>query len=385
MWFRRLEINDVRNLIRVELDLGPGLNCFHGDNGAGKTAILEAVHLLARGRSFRSPQMADVVRRDQPAATVYALVEDEHRGRQSIGISRTGRGGADLRINGASSRRLSEAAELLPLQVMVPALSDLVFGAPSGRRQWLDWGMFHVEHGYLRTLREYLQAVRQRNALLRALNGGGGGPPDQKSSEQLRVWSEEAAVRGEAVSRARERYVDALSPVLSGILSEMAPELEVEMTYRRGWPDNEPLRKMLGEWGPGEVKSGVTHHGPHRADVSLRVAGLQAGSTLSRGQGKSLASAMMLAQARLLMMDASRASVFLIDDIGAELDLPHGERFFRLLGELGVQVLATSSRLPEAAFGLSDLGARMFHVEHGAVSSPGGPSVDPEPARQRDA
>jgi DNA replication and repair protein RecF len=330
--------------------------------------------------------MAEVVRREQAAATVYALVEDEHRGRQTVGISRTRQGGADLRINGVSSRRLSEAAELLPLQVMVPALSDLVFGAPSGRRQWLDWGMFHVEHGYLRMLREYLQAVRQRNALLKGSGSGGGvgGSADQNGLEQLRVWSEEAAERGESVSRSRQRYVDALTPVLSGVLSEMAPELEVEMTYRRGWPDNEPLRKVLGQWGPAEVKSGVTHHGPHRADVSLRVAGLQAGSSLSRGQGKSLASAMMLAQARLLMMDASRASVFLIDDIGAELDLSHGERFFRLLGDLGVQVLATASRLPEAALGLSELGARMFHVEHGAVSS-AGRSVDPEqPARERD-
>src|SRR5690606_31320241 len=109
----------------------------------------------------------------------------------TLGLSRARTGRAEVRINGQPGQRLSQVAELLPLQVMVPSLSDLVFGAPSERRQWLDWGVFHVEHSYLRTLRDYVHAMRQRNAALKAVAAGELGEAD------LEIWSEEMARHGE--------------------------------------------------------------------------------------------------------------------------------------------------------------------------------------------
>jgi len=361
VWFRRLEIRDLRNLEIVRLDLEEGLNYFYGDNGAGKTAILEAVHLLARGRSFRTHQATDLIRYEQPMATVHAVVEDEQRGAQTLGVARARAGRAELRINGQPGKRLSQAAELLPLQVMVPSLSDLVFGAPRERRQWLDWGMFHVKQGYLRELRGYLHALRQRNAALKAAGAG------ELSPAELEVWTEEMARLGEAVSAARVAYLRDLAPVVTEVIGELAPELDVAVHYRRGWAADHGLRKVLGDSVPKEVKSGASQSGPHRADVDLRVFGLPAGASLSRGQGKSLASALMLAQARLLRRTARRSSVFLIDDIGAELDLPHSERFFRLLVGLGAQILATSNSGPGALSGLPEVKTAMFHVEQGRV------------------
>lgn len=361
MWFRRLDIYDLRNLEQVRLELGPGLNYFYGDNGAGKTAILEAVHLLARGRSFRTPQSAELVRRDAEHLTVRAEVDDEHRGRQNLGLARWRRGRAELRINGEPGRKLSQAAELLPLQVMGPGLSELVFGGPAERRQWLDWGLFHVEPHYLATLRSYLQAVRQRNAALKALASG------DIPAKALEGWSGEAARLGEAVSASRSAYLQELRPRLVETLGNLAPGLDVAVSYRTGWKAGASLRKVLGDSVPREVKSGLTQHGPHRADVDLRVGDLAAGSTLSRGQGKALASAMMLAQAGHLQRTARRASVFLIDDIGAELDLPHSGRFFSLLAELEAQVLATSNAPPAALPALPGPPLKAFHVEHGQV------------------
>ncbi len=361
MWFRHLQILDLRNLERVELAPGPGLNYFYGENGAGKTAILEAVHLLARGRSFRTQQASDLIRRGQPMVTVHAIVVDEHRGEQSVGISRARAGKAQLRINGDNVHRLSEAAELLPLQVMVPSMSDLVFGAPSGRRQWLDWGLFHVEQDYLRLLRDYLRALRQRNAALKELASG------KWRREEVEVWGDEMAELGEEVSARRTAYLADLAPVVAEVAAYLAPGLEVDVGYERGWSRDQPLRKVLGEMPAREVKSGTSQSGPHRADVTLRVCGLDAGASLSRGQGKALASALMLAQARLLQRRASRISAFLIDDIGAELDLPHSERFFRLLGAAGAQILATSNSGPSVLPDLSGVETAVFHVEHGRV------------------
>ncbi len=361
MWFRRVDINQVRNLEQVSVELGPGLNYLHGENGAGKTAFLEGLHLLARGRSFRAGQVGDLVRGGAEEMLVHAVIEDELRGRQSLGLGRGRKGRSDLRLNGHAGRKLSEIASLLPLQVMVPSLSDLVFGGPAERRRWLDWGVFHVEHHYLRVLRGYLQAVRQRNAALRAEAAG------NLATGGLEPWNEECGRLGEAVDDHRRRYLVNLEPLVQRVLADLAPELHLEMTYRSGWQDGMALRKVMGDSAPTEVKWGATRHGPHRADVELRVSGLAAGASLSRGQGKSLACALMIAQAAWLRDRVNRTPVFLIDDIGAELDLPHSHRFFRQLNALGVQIVATSTAPVDFLGVLPGLDTRVFHVEQGQV------------------
>jgi DNA replication and repair protein RecF len=218
-----------------------------------------------------------------------------------------------------------------------------------------------VEHGYLQALRGYLHALRQRNAALKSVAAG------ELTLAGLEPWTEEMARLGEAVSTYREAYLRDLVPVVREVMAELAPDVAVDVHFRRGWQPGQPLRKVLGDSVPREVKLASSQSGPHRADVELRVSGLHAGATLSRGQGKALASALMLAQARLLGQTARRSSVFLIDDIGAELDLPHSERFFRLLVDLGAQILATSNSGPGTLAGLPEVETVMFHVEHGRV------------------
>jgi DNA replication and repair protein RecF len=362
VWIRRLHIENLRNLISVDLTLGPRLNYFHGDNGAGKTALLEAVHLLGRGRSFRSGVVADLIRYGADGLLVRAELEDEHRGRVAVGMSRTRDGRGELRIDGHPGRRLSDVSALLPLQAMTPSLSALVFGGPAERRQWLDWGLFHVEPDHLRSLRQYLHALRQRNAALKSVALG------QLPESALSVWTDEALEWAESVTERRRSYLERLVPELERTLAELAPSLSVSIRYAPGWPGSGPLRKVLGESQSRELKYGATQSGPHRADVEILTNGAAAGTALSRGQGKAVASALMLAQARLLWGSARRASVFLIDDLGAELDLAHNERLFGLLGDLGAQILATSSLGPELWRSPAGLPLTVFHVEHGRVT-----------------
>lgn len=361
MWIRRLSIAHLRNLTGIDVEFGPGLNYLFGDNGAGKSALLEAVHLLGRGRSFRSGQVADLISRDAAELLVRAELEDEHRGRQTVAMSRNRRSRGELRVNGEATQRLSDLAALLPLQVMTPDLSEVVFGAPAQRRQWLDWGLFHVEPEHLRGWRQYLHALKQRNAALKSVAAG------ELPESALEVWTDEVAAVGEVVTVRRRAYLEDLRPLLEAVLAELAPAVDVEIAYDPGWIGPVPLRKVLGETLPRELKSGTTQSGPHRADLLLRAEGVAAAAALSRGQGKALASAMMLAQARLLMRTARRASVFLIDDIGAEFDLAHSARFFRLVTALGSQVLATSNLGPEHWREGAGLDMRVFHVEQGRV------------------
>jgi DNA replication and repair protein RecF len=320
--------------------------------------MLEAVHLLARGRSFRTHRARTLIQQGAESLTVRASIQDELRGSQTLAMGKNLLGQTELKINGLSERRLSEAARLVPLQVMLPDIGELVFGGPRTRRQWLDWGTFHVKPDYLRTLREYLRVLKQRNAALKLAGNG---------RSAVNPWTTQLVDIAQQVDAQRRDYVTVLAPQFAYAIERLAPELQVSLVYERGWPEGESLDKVLGESVPREVKSGATLAGPHRADIGLRVADSKASAILSRGQGKAVASALKVSQARLLAESDNRKSVFLIDDIGAELDKNHSSRFFRLLEDMECQILATSTHRPDNENQFTHDKVTMFHVEHGTV------------------
>lgn len=359
MRFDQIHVEHLRNLSSVDVELNPGLNYFCGPNGAGKTALLESVFVLARGRSFRTQLVRDLVQRGASSLLVRARLRDEQRGTVSVGIRREVSGETEMRVDGARVQKVSAIARLIPLQTLLPDVADLVFGSPAERRSWLDWGMFHVKPDYLVTLRTYLRAVRQRNMLLRR---------GEVRRSAYAPWEREIIAMADQITEARVDYLARLLPFLQQTLSALAPELEATFVYRRGWPDGDSLEKLLGETPLTEVKLPVTQWGPHRADVAVRNREERASRVLSRGQGKLLATAMKVAQVALLSTAEQRSSVFLIDDIGAELDADHSGRFFELLRRLGCQVLATSAQPANEDFGFGRSECQVFHVKHGDIS-----------------
>jgi DNA replication and repair protein RecF len=362
VWLRRLELQNFRNIGSAALDLSAGFNFFHGLNGAGKTAVLEAVHVIGRGRSFRTQHLQDVIQRGHDRLIVRAVVEDEHVGLQRLAIGRSRAGETEIRINGEPGRRMSQMAALMPMEVVTPDLVELVFGGPAVRRQWLDWGVFHVEHDYMSLLRRYSAAVRQRNAGLKSIVAG------KLPLKALEPWTAEVALLGEHVTSARVAHLDGIRAIVADVVSRLSEDLEIEISYRRGWSDEIALANVLGEQTGRELKLGSTLAGPHRADVELRTRGQLCSMTLSRGQAKVLASALMLAQADHVRRSASRSGLFLIDDIGAELDERHRNRFFEALIERGIQVLATSVDPPDGEVRARCADHAMFHVEHGVIT-----------------
>ena len=360
-----IEIQNFRNLSSVRLELGEGVNYFWGENGAGKTALLEAVCVLARGRSFRSGHAADLVASGQDAFTVRASFLDEHRGTQSVAVMRSRSGRSRLKLNGEPGKRLSDVARVLPVQVLLPSLSELVFGSPVERRRWLDWGLFHVKPDYLRTLREYLQLLKQRNAALKSFARG------DLPQSGIDVWTRKLVIIAEQLDTQRRDYMgDAVAETLN-VLRLLSPGLEIAVRYQRGWSETESLEKVLSDSQARDVKLGATSAGPHRSDIELSAGpafGSRASVILSRGQGKLLASAMVLGQASLLMRVSNRNSVFLIDDLGAEMDQQHSAALFRILREMSSQILATSTHPLGESRTPTLTPEAMFHVEQGKVS-----------------
>lgn len=352
MIFERVDIGNVRNIDAGKLELDPRANLLVGPNGAGKTSALEAVHLVMRGRSFRTTRADRVIRHGEEGMSVAAVLVDERAGIVRLGYARARRGRVELRRDGQVVRQASRVASLLPIQLLLPDLPELVFGGPAGRRQWLDWGVFHVKQDYAEVLGSYLRALRHRNALLRAV--------DRKT---LPAWTAQVAELGEAVAEARRAYFDQAAGKVATALGVLNPDLDVGLSYFPGW-NADSLAEVLGQQVDRDVKLGATQAGPHRADVRITCGPEDAAQVLSRGQGKAVASALRIGQAQDLARLGKR-SLFLIDDLGAELDEEHNERYYRLLEDMDCQIVATST---EGAIGellMGSRGGRTFHVKHG--------------------
>ena len=358
MILERLDILNVRNIESAHLELHPGANLLLGPNGAGKTAVLEAVHLLIRGRSFRTNRTDSLVRHGEERVEVGIGCDDPNRGDVRLSYVRE-RGRTELRRDGSLVRQASPVAALLPIQLLLPDLADLVFGAPALRRQWLDWGAFHVKHEHADALRDYQRTLQHRNTLLR-----------QQAIGTLPVWSAQLADLGEQVAATRRTYFEALVCEIEECMRQLDPALTVSFGYDPGWPQTS-LAEALAQNLERDLRTGMSSRGPHRADVRIRAVGdveAPAAATLSRGQAKTVAIALRLGQARDLLRNGQN-SLFLIDDLGAELDRVRNERFYVLLHEMGCQIIATSAHgnagdvLPMAA------ASRMFHVEQGRFST----------------
>ena len=356
MIVERLELSNFRNIATATLELSPHFNFLIGPNGAGKTVVLEAMHLLLRGRSFRTRRMSFLIRHGSQKLAVQALCRDPVRGRERIALSKDRTNRTELRVNAEPVKQTSAVAGLLPMQVLLPDLADLVFGEPRGRRQWLDWGAFHVKQDYVDVLRRYMRALRQRNALLRS-----------GDSRTLGTWTDRMIETGNIVIDTRSSYVRQASDAVISCAEALAPGLDIALRHDPGF-NGESFAEEVGARTPGDVKLGFTQVGPHRADVKLEAGHNAAAGVLSRGQGKLVASAMRIGQARGLLTNQSRPSLFLIDDVWTELDDDHSARFMRLLDEMGCQILATSTHEPVAARSVSADRVRVFHVKHGQIS-----------------
>ena len=361
-----LEVCCVRNLSRVQVDLVDGVNVFVGPNGAGKTSLLEAVHLLARGRSFRTSHIASVVQRGEAALAVRATAVDERRGAIAISLSKRRDNVAEAQVNGIVERRQSEVAALIPLQLFLPDGADLVLGSPGERRRFLDWGLFHVKPPALATLRDYQRALRQRNALLRTERR-----PAAGRSVELGAWTERLVASGVAVDALRREYVALIAAEFARQLARIAPDLGASLEYAPGWSDGESLAKSVSESLVRDVKFGTTHAGPHRADLRIRAGAAPVAEMLSRGQAKAMAVALRLAQAQCTMALAGRRSLFLLDEGGAELDQTHARLLYEAIEELDCQVMATANAVPAELRGLRRA-TRLFHVERGACREANG-------------
>lgn len=343
----QLRISNLRCIEAAELEFSDELNLIAGQNGAGKTSILEAIFLLGRGRSFQTRNSEKLIRHGQAALTVFGATVGAPAATAGVEVSREA---TRARINGKDAESLLELSSVLPVQSIDPEIHKLIDQGPERRRRWLDWLVFHVEPTFLQHWSRYQRALKQRNAAL-------------KSGADASAWDAALVQHGLSMSDARRVALDKLEGYLQPLLANFSG-LDVSASLFSGWAQDHSLADALRQATPRDLERGATSVGPHRADVILRTNGRSARETLSRGQQKLTAVALIISQLKLLKAQLGMSAVLLLDDPAAELDERNLRRLFAELADLNCQMIATSLRSEIPFF---QAPKSTFHVEQGRV------------------
>jgi DNA replication and repair protein RecF len=396
MILRHLTIRNFRNLADIDLELAPGVTLFFGRNAQGKTNILEAVHYLATGRSFRTrvdrealPWAAEgkqVGNLSKPGAEVeqvgdlskpgaVARIEGRVERRDTshtLAVALTERAKFAW-VDGKALGRLGDLLGTLMVVLFTPEDIRIASGAPAIRRHYLDVALAQASPAYLAALQGYSEALRQRNAALRDparwASVRGAGPLGDP-------WAGLLVEHGVAVTLARREALRAIAGPAADAYSRIAPDdARLVLTYRAGariGPDDdreaarEKFRKRLAETAETERLRAQTITGPHRDDFELTIGDREVRDYASMGQQRSVALSLRLAELQWMARQAGEPPVLLVDDLGSELDRDRQCRLLTLFGA-GVQTLATTAGDPDSLGRM--MGAdRAIEVDAGALS-----------------
>jgi DNA replication and repair protein RecF len=338
MTLRRIQVSDFRCLSSAELAFDPELTLVSGPNASGKTSLLESLYVLGRGRSFRTRRLDNLIRTGSERFVIYGQVDLPER-RTGLGVEGTAQG-IRAKLGGERVSSLAELAAVLPVQIIDPEVHRLIEEGPSHRRRFLDWGVFHVEHGFVEHWQRYQHVLKQRNAALKA----------RQPRAAVSAWDQDLVRFGNHIHDARLRYVTELAESARDIARNLLG-MELSLSYRSGWARDCSLEEALGSSWAVDQEAGITQVGPQRAEMGIRLNGMHVKDRVSRGQQKLLAATLLVAQLNLFPREALARPTLLLDDPAAELD---SERLFGLIREVSrqsVQLVVTTLSADFAAFG----------------------------------
>ena len=350
MRLEQIEITRFRNLDSISIRPHPELNLLTGANGAGKSSVLEAIHTLSVGHSFRTRKSRELIQRGSDEFTITARFtgEDEsdlHR----CGLARQWDGSSALRLDYEAVDRFADVTRLLRVKSLSPDSHELVQAGPELRRQFLDWGVFHVEPRFIEVWRTFRRALRQRNQLLR----------EQAPDAQVRAWDSTFAAAADTIDSMRKRHVEQIQSTLTDRLQAQQSMFHVELDYRSGWRSDARLGDLLSQNLETHRRFRTTSDGPHRAELHWTTDSVPLRQTLSRGQQKTFVYLVHLAQLDVLKQPV----IVLCDDLVSELDESNALRIVEQLQCLNSQIWVSGVQLNS----LSRLAHGGFHVERGEV------------------
>lgn len=357
MSLQSLDIYNVRNIQQQSILPSPAFNFIYGKNASGKSALIEAIHLLGRAKSFRTTSLKSIINFNCPHLIVTANVLKENNHVSHMGIQMDGNN-AEIRINHLPNQKRINLIYGLPLQIIHPKSFELLDSSSKVRREFLDWGIFNRDPFFLEAWKKYKKILIQRNALLKT-----------KSIKQLNVWDNELVNYGTMITDYRTQYLDALKNILNKVVEYFLGSMNININLLPGWCVNGSLQNELISGLDKDLRYGFTHCGPHRGDFQVLLEERLARDVASRGQLKLLVLCLKLAQVELIMKERNSFGCILIDDFTAELDKDNRSKVLKYLNNINCQVFLTSTEIEDFGdFGFIE-NYKVFHVEHGKIQS----------------
>ena len=356
MRVQKLKISNLRNISEAELDFSPNINFIQGDNGAGKTTVIEALYLLARSKSFKRGNQKSLIQHKKESLTVFGKASNAEGQYLQIGIQKDATRTL-VKMNGQVINRLSDLAKQLPIALITPQSQKILEEGPEYRRRLLNWGVFHVEPNFGPLMATYNRTLQQRNQALR----------DTKS--KLSIWDDLLSESANQITAIQREFLDRVRETLLSLIDETKGLKGISISFYQGWDEGLCLKDALSKKIEVDKRRLFTSAGPHRADVLFEVDGKPIREKLSRGQQKYLLILTMLAQAQQLRKLQAGPPIFLMDDFQSELDQRTQSDLLEFFSERSIQTIIT---------GITDLrymkesthsDRQMFHVEQGVVKA----------------
>ncbi len=362
----RLAVHEFRNLERFDLEPGPQFNVIFGDNGSGKSNLLECIYYLGALRSFRGARSQDMVRLGSESAQLHGLIG----GRVIAGQTPARRYSVQLRTSAArvlklDAKRPRSTGQWLSSIHMVlfhPGDLSLSAGAPDGRRSFLDRVLEQVDASYAGWLARYGKALRSRNRLLKL---------DRADRASIQAYNPLLAEAGAHVAKARAKLIEELAPLVERAFFEVIGDsMPLSIDYRpRVPPEQDAILRALEKSFERDRARGFTAEGPHGDDMAISVSRegseVHARHHASQGQHRAIVLALKVAEVDVLTRRSGCVPILLLDDVSSELDRSRNRRLFEMLARLGGQVFLTTTH-PE--FILLDEHRSDFSVERGRIN-----------------
>jgi len=339
---KSIQLKNFRNYAEAAFAPCQGVTVFYGPNGVGKTNLLEAIHLCALGRSHRLSQDKELIRKGENAALCQVdctRTDGDHRVAVKLTPSLSRK--KQIAINGKPAGRIGEMMGHVTCVMFAPEDLQLVKEGPAIRRRFLDMQISQAQPAYFYDLQRYMQALNQRNNLLRQMKGN----PNAPEKAMLPVWEEQLARTGLAIVKRRRRFMNEMAPMAQQKYAAISgrPGEIFEARYRGCvGEEKETLEHLMNGYDhlrEEDIRRGATTFGPHRDDLILTLSGRDMKTFASQGQIRTAALALKLSELALLSQWSGETPALLLDDVMSELD---GHRRALLLEHIaGVQTFVT--------------------------------------------
>ncbi|MER2494259.1 DNA replication/repair protein RecF [Catenovulum sediminis] len=366
MYISKLAIHQVRNISSMEIKPHPYCNIIVGENGSGKSSILEAIHVLGFGRSFRKSKIAELIQFGCSELTVFATADIETSidliESSRFGIRKSKTGESEIRIQGNKARRLSQLSSQFPIISFTSDSLDLIDAGPSIRRRFIDWLVFHVKRDIevAAIYRDFDKVLEQRNEALK-----------KGKRQEIRVWDPKLIELNYQIAQMRSEIIEQLNSEMQGYYPKIESkfsEVKSQLQYKQGWNSDLDYALLLDNNLDMDIRRKSTSAGSHRDDIYFTLDEKPVKNILSRGESKRFVLALLLSAERLIDKANDKNCIWIFDDIAAELDLESLKRTFSVSHDLKNQMFFTciEKDLPLIQQ-VIDYEHAVFHVKHGQL------------------